>query len=311
MSGSIGKRFLILSDGKPGHLNQSIAFARHLNRDYDVCKVSFVCRAAKALSYVADRFGFYTSGLFKTDPVAGAYQAVVSAGSETYYANRSLAKRHNCSSVAIMLPKGYRYSFDLIVAQQHDQLPGRENILSLPVNLSYIEPQGLVSTEPGERYISLIIGGDSRAVRLDKDLLASQVEQILQLFPDHRVWMTTSRRTSPEVEDMLKKFNYERAVFYSQEPINPIPDFLAQSDYVFLTADSSSMVSEAVSFGTSCVEVLPLSEDAAEPGKFGRLLDALETAGCLHLFDGTCGQRNRKISLSDILNKFYRGNIAR
>jgi hypothetical protein len=37
---------------------------------------------------------------------------VVSAGSETYYANKVLARRHGVPSVAIMLPRGYRLNFD-------------------------------------------------------------------------------------------------------------------------------------------------------------------------------------------------------
>ena len=116
-------RLLILSDGKPGHVNQSIAFARHLGCEYDLVPVRFKRRLYKGLSYLADRFGYYSTNLFNAERLSQRYAAVVSAGSETYYANRTLARQLGCKAIAIMLPQGYRLDFDLIVAQQHDEPP--------------------------------------------------------------------------------------------------------------------------------------------------------------------------------------------
>jgi len=295
------KRLLILSDGKPGHVNQSIAFAKHLGYDFDLSPVSFKFRGAKAVSYLLDRLGLHSASLFSTEIMRGDYTAVVSAGSGTYYANRTLAKQLARKSVAIMLPKGYRLDFDLIIAQQHDDPPALENIISLPINLTYVEPQGIVEPHSGEKYIALIIGGDSQHSKMNAAQLRQQVTNIFKLFPEHKVWMTTSRRTPETVEKMLREFSYDRAVFYSQEPINPIPDYLQHSDYVFITADSSSMISEAVSFGSSCVEVLPLSGNLPDRSKFTKLIRALSETNCLHLFDEHIGNASEKVNLTDIL----------
>ncbi len=297
------ERLLILSDGKPGHVNQSIAFARHLDLDYDISPVAFKWRGGKALSYLFSQAHIYISALFASEINSGCYAAVVSAGSGTYYANRTLARQLQCKSVAIMLPNGYPLDFDLIVAQQHDNPPVQSNIITIPINLTYVEPQGLVTPQPGEKYISLIIGGDSHHARMDVELLKSQLNNIFSLFPDHSVWLTTSRRTSPEVEVMLRQFQYDRAVYYSQETINPIADFLQHSDYVFLTADSSSMISEAVSFGKSCVEVLPMTERQLIAGKINQLIRILVQQGCLAIFDGSVSAKNKKISLNDVLKQ--------
>lgn len=294
-------RLLILSDGKPGHLNQSIAFAKHLQRDFDVCPVRFKSRIAKALSYLFDRCGLRSAGLFACEKITSGYTAVVSAGSETYYANRVLAHRLGAKSVAIMLPKGYRLDFDLIVAQQHDDPPLRKNILSLPINLTYAEPQGYVTAEPGKRYVAIIVGGHSKNLRLDVAVLRRQLQQVFALFPQHKFWLTTSRRTPAEVEEMLKEFTFDRAIYYSQEQINPISDFLQQSEYVFLTADSSSMVSEAVSSGRANVEVLGEVECG---GKLQRFLDNLASGRSLHYFQGQLGAAAKKIDLAPLLETF-------
>lgn len=297
------KRLLILSDGKPGHLNQSIAFARHLGCEYDICEVGFKSRIAKGLSYLADLLHMRMEFLFSNESITGSYRAVVSAGSETYYANRVLAERLEIKSVAIMLPKGYRYDFDLIVAQQHDDPPQQDNFISLPINLTYVEPQGLVQPEAGRKYVALIIGGDSKQGVLDAEHLRGQVRKIFELFPQHDFWLTTSRRTSTSVEAVLGEFNWSRAVYYSQEQINPIPDFLAHSDYLFLTADSTSMISEAVSFGQACVEILPSVVGICGTDKFSRMIGVLQGGDALHRFDGTTGSANKKIDLSQVLQR--------
>ena len=298
-------RLLILSDGKPGHVNQSIAFARHLGCEYDLVPVTFKRRLYKGLSYLADMFGYYSTNLFNAERLSQRYAAVVSAGSETYYANRTLARQLGCKAIAIMLPQGYRLDFDLIVAQEHDHPPERDNILCLPVNLNYIEPQGLVTAQPGECYVALIVGGDSAHGKLDVSLLKHQVKKIFELFPEHRFWLTTSRRTPRSVEEMLRVFSFDYAVYYSEQPLNPIPDFLEHSEYVFITADSSSMISEAVSFGASCVEVLPLDSKMISKGKLGLLMNNLVKLGCLHLFDGGCEKRNLKVQFSESLKILY------
>ncbi|MDB4470686.1 mitochondrial fission ELM1 family protein [Deltaproteobacteria bacterium] len=294
------KRLLILSDGKPGHLNQSIAFARHLGCEYDVLPVAFRSRIAKGFSYFADRLRLRLEFLFTNKPISGSYGAVVSAGSETYYANRVLADKLSIKSIAIMLPKGYRYDFDLIVAQQHDDPPQQRNIISLPINLTYVDPQGLVQPEGGRKYVSVIIGGDSKQGVLEAGPLREQLRKVFELFPEHDFWVTTSRRTSASVEAVLREFSWNRAVYYSQEKINPIPDFLAHCEYVFLTADSTSMISEAVSYGQSCVEILSPAEEG-KGGKFYRMMECLQEAGALRRFDGTLHSANKKIDLSQAL----------
>jgi len=295
------KRILILSDGKPGHLNQSIAFARNLGCLYEVSEVSWRSRWAKAFSYLADRLRLRLSGLFLTAPIEGEYLAVVSAGSGTYYANRVVAQELGCKSVAIMLPKGYRFDFDLIVAQQHDTPPAQKNIITLPINLSYVEPQQLVKAQADRKYVSVIVGGDSQHGVLDPDCLAKQLDAVFKLLPEHDFWLTTSRRTSPAVEKVLRQFNWAEAIYFSQQQINPIADFIASSEYLFVTDDSSSMISEAVSSGAACVEILPSADVAVLSGKLGRMVSALSAAQAVHLFDGTLGAANVKIDLAKLL----------
>jgi hypothetical protein len=58
------KRILIISDGKPGHLNQSIAFCKIKDISYDILEVKFKSKIHKSLSYLFDKIGFFVEHLF-------------------------------------------------------------------------------------------------------------------------------------------------------------------------------------------------------------------------------------------------------
>jgi mitochondrial fission protein ELM1 len=301
MSGTTGKTILVLSDGKPGHVNQSIAFARHLDCSFETVRVGFRNRPFKLLSYLLDRVGVYLPSLLRWDPFPeGPFRAVVSAGSETYYGNKILARRHNVPSVAIMLPKGYRLDFDLIVAQDHDSPPARENILTLPVNLCRVEPTGVFRPREGERYAAMVVGGPNRVFGFDRDRFRGTLDAVFSGFPDFRIVVATSRRTPAEIEREIERYPFEERFLYSRDPVNPIPDFLASCEYVLITPDSTSMISEAVTFGRARIEILPLAA-RGDSGKYGRMIGKLVELGCVHRFDGRSGTANRKVDLAEAL----------
>lgn len=300
MQGDSERTFLILSDGKPGHVNQSIALARHLGRPFETVGVHFRNRPFKLLSYLLDRVGVYLPSLLRLDPPGGEFCAVVSAGSETYYANKVLARRFGVPAVAIMLPRGYRFDFDWIIAQEHDRPPRKENILVLPVNLCRVEPGGIFRPNAGERYIALVVGGPNRVYRYDRDQFRQALDAVFACFPDFRIVVATSRRTPAAIEEEIDRHPFEEKFLYSRNPVNPIPDFLSSCEYVFITADSTSMISEAVTFGRAKIEIIPLPT-RKDPGKYDRMIGKLVELGCVHRFDGRPGTADRKIDLAELL----------
>lgn len=291
---------LVLTDGKPGHVNQSLAFVDLAGKEYDLIEIQPRGRLAKGMTYLFDFFSWYLPALVTPVSLSGQYDLVVSAGSATYYANKLLSRRCGARSVAIMLPRGFRYDFDLIIAQDHDRPPQRHNLLSLPINLCRVRPQGVFKPQADRHYVSLVIGGDSSHCRLDQERLGDQIESIFSLFPDEDKLVTTSRRTSADIDQVLRGFDFSERILYSENPVNPIPDFLACSDHVFLTGDSTSMISEAVSFGSACVEVLPV-EYRRSDNKIAAMISCLEKDGFLHTFDGIPGRCSKKIDLGQLI----------
>ena len=294
------KKLLILSDGRPGHLNQSIAFAKYLNAAYDIVPVKFRSKWAKGVSLVLDRMHLYTDLLHISSPLPDvAYDGVVSAGSETYYLNKFLSKKLHARSITMMLPRGYRYDFDLIFAQRHDAPPLKENIVQLPANFAYIEPKGIYrAAKPS---VGIVIGGSNRYFTLTPQKLKAQLDLIIRHYQGYEIAVTTSPRTPKEIERLVKSYRFDYEVIFSENPVNPIADFLEQCSDVFITADSTSMISEAVSWGSANVEVLPLESQGEN--KFTRFATFLEKEGYLHRFDGTFKACNRKIDFLQYIPK--------
>ncbi len=266
---------LILSDGKSGHLNQSLAFAKLKNIKYEIVEI-YTNPFSKILSYILDFFRIYINlfGIEKRD--YKKYKAVVSAGSGTYYANKYLAKKYNLKSVAIMLPKGFRYDdFNYIIAQNHDNPPSKKNIISIPVNLSTNQPKGLVKKED-KKALAIIIGGNNSTFSIKRELIKKELDNIFKNYPDYLKYVTTSRRTPKEIEELLKEYAFDYKIIYSKDPnINPIPDFLEVCDILFITVDSTSMLSEARANSKAEIKIIKLDSKKYDT-KFHRLAEEIE-----------------------------------
>lgn len=273
------KRILIISDGKPGHLNQSIAFCKIKDVSYDILEVKFKSKFHKALSYFFDKLGYYTDFLF-TDYkkyYGDFYDAVISAGSGTYYFNKYISKKYNKKAIALMLPKSYKYKdFYYIIAQEHDNPVRLDNILTLPLNLSFPREKAYVKKIEGKKSLAIIIGGDNDVFDMEHELIKDELDDIFEKYPDYLKYITTSRRTSKEIENLINEYKFDYKLIYSEEPnINPIGDFIAVCDEFFITTDSTSMLSEVRANSNAIINIVDL-DSKKENTKYHRLVKIIE-----------------------------------
>lgn len=273
------KRILIISDGKPGHLNQSIAFCKIKDVSYDILEVKFKSKYHKALSYFFDKLGYYTDFLFDDYKkyYGDFYDAVISAGSGTYYFNKYISKKYNKKAIALMLPKSYNYKdFYYIIAQEHDNPVRQDNILTLPLNLSFPKEKGCVKKIEDKKSLAIIIGGDNDVFDMEHELIKDELDDIFEKYPDYLKYITTSRRTSKEIENLINEYKFDYKLIYSQEPnINPIGDFIAVCDEFFITTDSTSMLSEVRANSNAKINIIDL-DSKKENTKYHRLVKIIE-----------------------------------
>ena len=130
----------------------------------------------------------------------------------------------------------------------------------------------------GAAYIALNVPGWIRA----------ELEKVFADNPGCEFWVTTSRRTPPEVESVVDGFPFDYRLIYSRDHFNPIPAFVALAGRLYVTAESTGMLSEACTFGAA--EVVALDNLRPGPHKFRRFVENLRRGGYV---DGS-----RKIDLS-------------
>ncbi|WP_024954292.1 ELM1/GtrOC1 family putative glycosyltransferase [Sulfurospirillum arcachonense] len=265
-------KILILSDKKAGHVNQSIAFAKLKNLEYNILEVD---NNLKILTYLLDFFGIYIN-LFDLKAKNNNYQAIVSAGSATYYANKYLAKKLNIKSIAIMLPSSFRYSdFDCILACSHDNPPKEKNIIELPINLSISEPKGYIKHKD-QKALGIIVGGSNNIFEMKKEEIKKELDSIFKKYPNHLKYITTSRRTPSQIDTLLENYDFDYSVIYSKNPsINPIPDFLHVCEELFITIDSTSMLSEAKANSNASLHVINLQANKQDT-KYHKLANIVQ-----------------------------------
>lgn len=306
------KKLLIVTDGKAGHENQSKAFCNALGYGFDCVKVAFPSRFHKALAYLADRVGLLSERLFSIEQAAGFYAAVVCTGSTAFYPGKVIARRRGLPVAAILYPRGYRLTFDCILAPSFDQPSAHPSLLSIPVNLtstsaSFYEA-GVAAFRkrhtPKGPAVALIVGGPNATATMTVEAMRRELDRLFAATEGCERWVTTSRRTPPEVEALIDGYPFDYKLLFSRDKFNPIPAFVSLCERLFVTADSTGMISEAVTRGSAKVEVVMNLRTAS--CKFARFVSELERSGAVHVFDGTLGDACQKIDLAPVFEQARR-----
>ena len=307
-------KILILTDGKAGHENQSKAFARALGCEFDLVEVHFKSKLAKALSYLLDRVGVRTTALLSTAADCNRLQskpvAVIGTGSGTFYAAKAVARKLGVKCGVVLYPRGYDIaSFDCVLAPAFDRPKSAANVIEIPANLvandeafyekgvaAFWEKRGGQQAYDNKREaVAVIVGGPNKCSTMTSEWMKAQLDaifksdnQTIRQSNNLQFWVTTSRRTPPEVEAVVDSYPWDYKLLYSKDHFNPIPAFVKLAKKLYVTAESTGMLSESCTFGSA--EVVALDNLNPGPHKFRRFVEDLRKGGYV---DG-----NRKVDLS-------------
>lgn len=183
--------------------------------------------------------------------------------------------------------------FDLIVPPRHDRIDG-PNVFPILGSPNRITRErlgdakaafaGRLSALASPR-AAILIGGDSKHHRFTPEVSRYLLERLAWLRSRNVALMiTTSRRTPQTFADSVRaRFAGDAGVWlHDGEGPNPYFAFLAGADWIFVTEDSTNMLTEAASTG---IPVFRLGLDG-DPGKFTRLYRELEAHGSVRPFLG-------------------------
>lgn len=231
----------VVSDGKPGHENQSIGLVQALekHRKIELQTTAPLKHRDSMLALLTSRPPAAWNSHSKPDVIIGA-------GSGTQLTLIAARKLFQCFSVVLCGPSFPEQLFDLCVIPEHDGRKPRKNNIFTQGVLNKITP----SSQPNPKYGLMLIGGESKHYQWDNQQVLEQIQQITALAPDIEWHLTNSRRTPEELNNALSD-NPGRITFHPWESTdkNWLPKQIDQAGQIWATPDSVSMVYEALTSG--------------------------------------------------------------
>lgn len=268
-------KVLVIKDDKPGHYNQTEGLILYLKEIYEDLEVEYIQidikskLTRKILRFLLNTFpAFFTENslrylsLFykKYNIPKNKPDLIISTGGNTSNLNAWLSKVYKCKNILNGALRGLKEELFTNVTTVIDL--GYKNQIILDVAPNTITKDKLLekseeflklhSLDSNQKYYTLLIGGNGAGYKYDDKFYDSLINFVEKLSKEKNIkWLiTTSRRTPLEIENKLEeklKDYCSYFVSYNKKEEKVLLAFLGLSEAIFVTEDSSSMISEAIS----------------------------------------------------------------
>jgi hypothetical protein len=248
---------LLLTQGMHGMISQVEGMAKALNTEYShkIVRLSFPWKfIPPKLTPISDTILKDKIYLNQNDSV----DIVISCGRKSVIPSIILKKRNpKIFNIHIQNPKISLDNFDVIIAPEHDDLKGN-NVYSSKGAIHYITESEidraktyLIKNINSEKVVSLILGGPNKYYKFDHDQLLNIFNMIKSNFVSkgYRVVVIPSMRTpKASIELAVREMGSYGYVVKGVDKQAYLSAY-ALANYVVVTCDSTSMISEAATSG--------------------------------------------------------------
>lgn len=289
----ISLNILLIDEGSPGHRTQAEGIVDLLKRhDIKIVveQIRFHYKLRGIFRPVIRCLMQYTSsnmrelllkrcGYLDHEPL-NKPDLIISSGGKSVYASFVLKHRFKAKNIFVGIPDPFPEGwFNLIVSPVKRNFTVPNVISGLIPNT--VTPESIVLA--GNEYWNknkptcpcwvLLIGGNSKSHQFSQSDWKGLIRGVNSLAEQNGIcWLiTTSRRTPTDVEALLEKHLDQQyvidLVLYNREPRKVLKPFLSVAKHVFVSQDSLTMASEALSSG-SPVTLLAPETLKVEPGSY-------------------------------------------
>ncbi|MFA4991668.1 MAG: ELM1/GtrOC1 family putative glycosyltransferase [Candidatus Omnitrophota bacterium] len=279
---------LVLSDGKAGHFNQSMAVAemtegamaaRFRARGIELKPIVKIQTAEIRFKNIFTKAFLNAASLFASRRCQGCLRClkfcltresfegirdkyadvVVSCGASAAATNIFLKYENNAKNAVIMDPGlGRKKRFDLVILPRHDApSKSRRNVLVIEAAPNRMDTRTQGHKDTGRKGIGVLIGGDAKNFKLDEKDVEAAVNGALKAAGEtgRDIFVSTSRRTSSAIDGLLKeKLSADNrcgllVIASENNRKGAVQEIFDNSDILIVSPESISMISEAVSSG--------------------------------------------------------------
>ncbi len=251
-------RIALFCDGRPGHEKQSRGIVKALQR-YISVEVHEIRIRKRTLFQELCAYAGYVAGRQKTVSVGDHKELIIGCGSRTHIPMLVYARGKTARTVVCMTPPWpLRSRFDLCCSPMHDRVAPADNIIVTIGPPNTAEAGGDHDPTAG----LLCIGGlDPSSHVWEEERLLDNIRALLEKADLRRWTLTSSPRTPQQTETALQaladEFSRVTLIPFSQTGPGWIEEQYRRHQTVWITADSISMVYEALSAGCR-VGLLPV-----------------------------------------------------
>jgi hypothetical protein len=231
------------TDGKAGHENQTAGLLTALQERLPAEDYLFHTADCRR-GMLACLRGDDPYGIEKPDP-----DLILGAGHATHLPMLNARRMRGGKVIVLMKPSLPNGWFDLCVIPAHDRPRHAENVLITHGVLNRMQPGGVHEPERG----LILVGGPSRHVDWSDHGVQAQVCEIVERETGIQWQLATSRRTPEGLVESLSGPGYPNLATVLATDTDPdwLPRQLARAGQVWVTADSVSMVYEALTSGAA------------------------------------------------------------
>jgi hypothetical protein len=255
------------TDGKRGHERQCQglleALARRLPVDVHVLPVP-----PSPLKRVLD----FIAGTLPALRALPSPDLILAAGRACALPALTARRARGGRVICIMRPQLPRRCFDLCIIPRHDGVPASDRIILSEGPMNPMRPAA--SREAGLGVV--LLGGPSAHHDWNDDALMAQLQGLLAAQPDMHWLATDSRRTPVALAPRLAALGTIEFRSHRETAPEWLPALLARAEQVWVSADSVSMIYEALSAGA---RVGVLHVPARQADRISAVADDLQARG--------------------------------
>lgn len=269
---------LILSDGIPGHFNQSKGVAALLAETMEINEslaiVNPKIRLLRSPIKLIARYLTKNLSTLKAKIIISLFQPIdlqkidliIAAGGNTAALSAALSFIADIPNIQLGSPRGI-HSDNFNAHLTIDRYYETPNNIVLDITPNLYSPkicQEASNHKANENSCLLLIGGKGIGYSYDNSEWEQLIANIITFSSqtNSKFTIVTSRRTDPLIESMLQeklaKYSTEDSIWFHSGGTNAnLAELFGNSVQIFVTEDSAMMISEAISSGKNVTTLYP------------------------------------------------------
>ena len=245
---------LLLTEGMHGMISQVEGLAKALELDFIHEKIEL----NNFWKLIPPKITPVQSFVFK-NKINEKFDIVISCGRKSVIPSLYLKKKFKKKIINIHIqdPKVSLDNFDFVVVPEHDGISG-ENVINSKGAIHYLRNEELdeninylKSSVNKEKLVTLIVGGPTKYYDYKESVIKEIFSKVYKNFINKgfQLIFIPSMRTPKTVIDLAKSYFDKNQIIITEVDKKAYLSSLRLSDYIVVTCDSTSMISEAAITG--------------------------------------------------------------